>query len=155
MVRMTIATAFVVGDNHLWLLLTDDADHPFDRFVDRCLVETGGVVIVGGAGHARVAITELDQPTHVQNAYRIVELAGTHLDQIFGRGKSWVADLADGVGMYRQQRPLGAHKKVNAPREVVISSRDASAPREGRVLPRRRSAPALQVGKQIPSFLPL
>src|SRR6266480_46911 len=147
MVRMTIATAFVVGDNHLWLLLTDDADHPFDRFVDRCLVETGGVVIVGGAGHARVAITELDQPTHVQNAYRIVELAGTHLDQIFGRGKSWVADLADGsigardqdgprafgrvasqnaastealvvgVGMYRQQRPLGAHKKVNAPRE--------------------------------------
>ena len=114
-IRVAVVPPLVVGDDHLRPLGADDRYHPCDGFVERGLMKAGGIVIVGGASHARIAITELDQPLDAQQPHGRIQFPCAHLDQVLWRCQSRVADLAHrAVGTRHQHR---AHAFGAIPRQ--------------------------------------
>ena len=72
-IGVTVKTDFVVGDDHLRALFEEDVGESLRRDIDGCLPERRGVLVLGPAHHARVAISQANQSVDPKNLDRLVE----------------------------------------------------------------------------------
>src|SRR5438445_5124107 len=85
-VGVSVDAVFRVRHHDLRLLLAQDRRQLGGCLRERCLVKRGGIFVVGGPDHARVAIAKELTAVDAEDPGGILELFRAHLRQVRARG---------------------------------------------------------------------